>query len=66
MKQYQADLDKKARSGIIKDFVKNFSAKYGEKLKQVLKRTDEDINSFDYIQILLAGEVIRIIMMEIN
>ena len=58
MKQYQADLDKKARSGIIKDFVKNFSAKYGEKLKQVLKRTDEDINSFDYIQIILAEEVI--------
>ena len=36
MKQYQADLDKKARSGIIKDFVKNFSSKYREKLKQIL------------------------------
>ena len=58
IKQYQADLDKKASSGIIKDFVKNFSAKYGEKIKQILNRTDEDVNSFDYIQIILAEEVI--------
>ena len=58
MKQYQADLDKKARSGTTKDFVKNFPVKYREKIKQVLKRTDEDVNSFDYIQIILAEEVI--------
>ena len=58
MKQYQADLDKKARSGVIKDYVKNFAAKYGKKLKEVLNRTDEDVNSFDYIQIILAEEVI--------
>ena len=58
MKQYQADLDKKARNGIIKDFVKDFAAKYGEKLKKVLNRTNEDVNSFDYIQIILAEEVI--------
>ena len=31
MKQYQADLDKKARSGIIKDFVNNFPVKYKRK-----------------------------------
>ena len=58
MKQYQAELENKTRSGIIKDFVKNFAAKYGEKLKEVLNRTDEDVNSFDYIQIILAEEVI--------
>ena len=58
MKQYQEDLDKKARSGIIKDFVKKFASKYGQKLKEVLNRTDEDVNSFDYIQTILAEEVI--------
>ena len=38
--------------------MKNFSSKYREKLKQILNRTDEDVNSFDYIQIILAEEVI--------
>jgi hypothetical protein len=38
--------------------VKDFAAKYGKKIKEVLNRTDEDINSFDYIQIILAEEVI--------
>jgi len=58
MKQYQAELENKTRSGIIIDFVKNFTSKYGEKLKQVLNKTDKDINDFDYIEIDLAEDVL--------
>ena len=58
MKQYQADLENKTRNGIIIDFMKNFTSKYGEKLKEVLNKTDKDINDFDFVEIILAEEVL--------
>ena len=45
MKQYQADLENKMRKGIIVDFMRNFTSKYGEKLKEVLNKTDKDITT---------------------
>ena len=58
MKQYQADLENKMRNGIIVDFMRNFTSKYGEKLKEVLNKTDKDINDFDFVEIILAEEVL--------
>ena len=56
MKQYQKDLE--TNSEIVKDFVKNFTEKYGETLKEVLNKTDKDINNFEYIETVLAEEVL--------
>ena len=56
MKQYQEDI--KANSVTLKDFMKNFNAKYGDKLKEVLKLTDKELNDFEYIETILAEEVL--------
>jgi len=58
MKQYQEDLENKTRSGIIIHFVKDFNEKYGVKIKEVLNKTDKDLNDFDFIEIILADELL--------
>ena len=58
MKQYQEELENKTPNGIIKIFVKDYNEKYGEKLKEVLNKTDKDLNDFDFIEIILADEVL--------
>ena len=56
MKQYQEDL--KTNSVTVKDFVSNFISKYGDKLKEVLNITDKELNDFEYIETILAEEVL--------
>ena len=56
MKQYQEDL--KTNSVTVKDFVSNFISKYGDKLKEVINITDKELNDFEYIETILAEEVL--------